>query len=201
MKHLTLKLAALVLTASTASLAHATPINLVSNPGFEDYNPALKGWGGTSNGVTRNTGVPAERDANPGSIAAAKFGVKRTGYQTIEQSIATTSGKTYVLNFWLKLVDSGVDDEFKFDFGSFTGQGQRLNISAFDWTEVTQEFTANSSSMLLKFYGRVASGSSNAYYLDDVSVTEESVPVPASLPLLGLGLIGVFLGSRARRAA
>ena len=200
MKHLTLKLAALALTASAASLAHATPINLVSNPGFED-TPALTGWGGTLNGVTRNTQNPAKRDANPDSTAAAKFGVKASGYQTIEQSIATTSGTTYVLNFWLKLVDSGVNDEFKFDFGSFTGQGQRLNTTAFDWTEVTQEFTANSSSMLLKFYGRLASGGSNAYYLDDVSVTVKSVPVPASLPLLGLGLIGVFLGSRARRAA
>ena len=200
MKHLTLKLAALALTAFAASLAHAVPINLVSNPGFES-TPALNGWGGTTNGVTRVTGNPAKRDANPDSRATAKFGVKARGYETIEQSIATTSGKTYVLNFWLKLADTGVDDEFKFDFGSETGQGRRFNVTAFDWTQVTQKFTANSSSTLLKFYGRVARGSANAYYLDDVSVTEESVPVPASLPLLGLGLIGVFLGSRARRAA
>jgi hypothetical protein len=197
MKHLTLKLAALALTASTASLAHATPINLVSNPGFED-TPALTGWGGTSNGVTRNTQNPAKRDANPDSTAAAKFDNTPRSLQTIEQTIATTVGNTYVVSYWLKLIDSDASNEFKFDFGSFTGQGQLTNSTGFNWRQVTQEFTADSSLMLLKFYGRVVS---DAYYLDDVSVTEQSVPVPASLPLLGLGLIGVFLGSRARRAA
>ena len=197
MKHLTLKLAALALTASTASLAHATPINLVSNPGFED-TPALTGWGGTSNGVTRNTQNPAKRDANPDSTAAAKFDNTPRSLQTIEQTIATTVGNTYVVSYWLKLIDSDASNEFKFDFGSFTGQGQLTNSTGFNWRQVTQEFTADSSLMLLKFYGRVVS---DAYYLDDVSVTEKSVPVPASLPLLGLGLIGVFLGSRARRAA
>ena len=197
MKHLTLKLAALALTASTASLAHATPINLVSNPGFED-TPALTGWGGTSNGVTRNTQNPAKRDANPDSTAAAKFDNTPRSLQTIEQTIATTVGNTYVVSYWLKLIDSDASNEFKFDFGSFTGQGQLTNSTGFNWRQVTQEFTADSSLMLLKFYGRVVS---DAYYLDDVSVTVKSVPVPASLPLLGLGLIGVFLGSRARRAA
>jgi len=197
MKHLTLKLAALALTASTASLAHATPINLVSNPGFED-TPALTGWGGTSNGVARNTQNPAKRDANPDSTAAAKFDNTPRSLQTIEQTIATTVGNTYVVSYWLKLIDSDASNEFKFDFGSFTGQGQLTNSTGFNWRQVTQEFTADSSLMLLKFYGRVVS---DAYYLDDVSVTVKSVPVPASLPLLGLGLIGVFLGSRARRAA
>jgi hypothetical protein len=197
MKHLTLKLAALALTASTASLAHATPINLVSNPGFED-TPALTGWGGTSNGVTRNTQNPAKRDANPDSTAAAKFDNTPRSLQTIEQTIATTVGNTYVVSYWLKLIDSDASNEFKFDFGSFTGQGQLTNSTGFNWRQVTQEFTADSSLMLLKFYGRVVS---DAYYLDDVSVTVKSVPVPDSLPLLGLGLIGVFLGSRARRAA
>jgi len=197
MKQLTLKLAALALTASAASLAHATPINLVSNPGFED-TPALTGWGGNSNGVTRNTQNPAKRDANPDSTAAAKFDNTPRSLQTIEQTIATTVGNTYVVSYWLKLIDSDASNEFKFDFGSFTGQGQLTNSTGFNWRQVTQEFTADSSLMLLKFYGRVVS---DAYYLDDVSVTEKSVPVPASLPLLGLGLIGVFLGSRARRAA
>jgi hypothetical protein len=197
MKQLTLKLAALALTASAASLAHATPINLVSNPGFED-SPALTGWGGTSNGVTRNTQNPAKRDANPDSTAAAKFDNTPRSLQTIEQTIATTVGNTYVVSYWLKLIDSDASNEFKFDFGSFTGQGQLTNSTGFNWRQVTQEFTADSSLMLLKFYGRVVS---DAYYLDDVSVTVKSVPVPASLPLLGLGLIGVFLGSRARRAA
>jgi len=197
MNRLTLKLAALALTASAATLAHAVPINLVSNPGFED-TPALTGWGGTSNGVTRNTQNPAKRDANPDSTAAAKFDNTPRSLQTIEQTIATTVGNTYVVSYWLKLIDSDASNEFKFDFGSFTGQGQLTNSTGFNWMQVTQEFTADSSSMLLKFYGRVVS---DAYYLDDVSVTAKSVPVPASLPLLGLGLIGVFLGSRARRAA
>lgn len=198
MKYLTLKLAALALTASAATLAHAAPINLVSNPGFEDDNPALTGWGGTDNGVARNTQNPAKRAANPDSTAAAKFDNTPKRLQTIEQTIATTVGNTYVVSFWLKLIDSDASNEFKFDFGSFAAQGLLTNARAFDWTQVTREFTADSSSMLLKFYGRVVS---DAYYLDDVSVTAKSVPVPASLPLLGLGLIGVFIGSRARRAA
>ena len=198
MKYLTLKLAALALTASAATLAHAAPINLVSNPGFEDTPPALTGWGGTDNGVARNTQNPAKRAANPDSTAAAKFDNTPARLQTIEQTIATTVGNTYVVSFWLKLIDSDASNEFKFDFGSFAAQGLLTNATAFDWRQVTQEFTADSSSMLLKFYGRVVS---DAYYLDDVSVTAKSVPVPASLPLLGLGLIGVFMGSRARRAA
>lgn len=193
--------AAIALTLSfTAAIAQAgiVPVNLVSNPGFEDGSRSkATGWSGNHRSGS------AERSGMYGAMLDREDGK----FETISQTITgLTVGSHYTLSFWLKWdrEEPGELNTFKYDFGSFKNQSLQIDPQPFYWTLISKDFTANKNSMLLKFYGRVKDDK-NAWYIDDVSLVAKNgiVPLPATLPLMGLGLLGLGLGlaRRARRAA
>jgi hypothetical protein len=152
--------------------------------------------------------------ASPGN--GSTFFVDLTGqandkpYGGIEQTIATTSGDNYVLQF---------------DLGSSTFYDSVLNPAALTasatgtsllasklftlaptssnaWVTETLDFTADSSSTTIEFLGD-SSYTSEYTGLDNVSVTAatstSAVPEPATFPVILIGLIGLGALMRSRR--
>src|SRR5467141_3839244 len=95
----------LALTAVAAlSVAYPASANLITNPGFETGN--FTGWTansgalvlGTVNGVAPHSGSFQARLGSPGQ-----------GAGSITQSVATTPGSSYIIDFWLAS-PSGTDN-------------------------------------------------------------------------------------------
>ncbi len=128
-------------------------------------------------------------------------------YGGIEQTIATTSGDKYVLQFDLgasTLYDSPNPAALT---ASATGTSllasQLFTLSPTSdnaWATETLDFTADSSSTTIEFLGD-SSYTSEYIGLDNVSVTAvtSAIPEPATWPLILIGLIGLGARMRSRR--
>ncbi len=126
-----------------------------------------------------------------------------TPSETIYQDLATISGKTYNVSFWLMGNNlTGVTNEFVLTF-----DGQEVlhlnNVNSFDYTQYTVPITVSGSGSIggpisrLEIGGRVVGG--DAWYVDDVSVTE-AVPEPATLGLLALGGMALLRSRRRKQS-
>jgi hypothetical protein len=169
----------LALTAVAAlSVAYPAKANLITNPGFETGD--FTGW--TQWGMPGSVGgwFP-----HSGNFEAVLSGGGFTSHLT--QSVATTPGATYTIDFFAAFSHGGTPSNFNVKWGGLGIFGHLFTTSS-PYTEYTFNVTALSSSTSLDF-------SINEFgflLLDDVSVTPAGVPDAGStLPLLGFASLGL----------
>ncbi len=176
--------------------------NIVTNGGFETGN--FNGW--SLSGDTAFSGVgsipPSPSDFASSGTNFAYFNTTQ-GVQ-IEQDLATVTGANYLVEFMLRYV--GLDDPaVQGDFGVGFIDGKKpfllvqLQFPAYGQYGHYQYVTTATTSSLTKLLFVFTTGSGkSAFLLDDVSVSLSRVPTPATIALLGLGLVGIGATRRKR---
>lgn len=160
---------------------------LVINGGFET-NAA---WVQTPGGIFPNYGY---------SLAQAHTGLRSIFFANalarddmFSQTLATTSGTSYTLSFWVFNPSSGSDHLRVTWEGVQVFDQLPLTVPLNQWVQFSYNVTATMNGSSLRIMGYDVP---DRLYVDDVSVV--AVPAPGSLALLGLS--GV-LATRRRRVA
>jgi hypothetical protein len=168
--------------------------NLITDPGFESC---------TVNGGTL-PGWTASLDGACNSLAAhtGNWGALFSGHpNTLSQTITTIVGDNYDFSFWLT---SDLANSPSFLTASFGGDEvlDLVDPGVFDYTLEDFTVTATGTSTTIEFGGENGD-ISGGWALDDVSVTDQgpSAPEPASLVLLGSGLLAIAWRFRRHRRA
>lgn len=205
--------------AAVLSAVPACAQNLITNGSFEQGNYSWNGSNGESlsTGSTAITGwtvieaelAPIKNGDAYGMVAEdGDISLDLTGYHDsspyggVEQSLGTTIGQGYVLQFYVGVLNGGsiyqspnsVDAIINSsDVGTFTNSS---TASGQQWALETYRFTAASASTTIGLIGH-SSGGGQYIGLDNVSL--EAVPEPSGLVLAAGSILGL-LGFRRRRA-
>lgn len=181
--------------------------NLVANCGFETGD--FTGWTLSGNDVPGEGGnlYGVEQGADPtdgisphsGSYQAyvADLAANAT---TLSQTLTTQAGKTYQITFWLAQDTAPGTGEssnlLDVTFGGTTLTDQS-NVGVEGYTEYSFMATATSNSTALNL---TLGNGLGEFLLDDVSVqANATVPEPASIAVVGLGLVAMMFAARRKR--
>jgi hypothetical protein len=184
-------LGAMACAVTLAAVGLATPASadLVTNGGFETGD--FTGWTVVANST--DVAPCGSFGCHSGNYFAALGNVGVDG--TLSQSIADTAGKTLVLSYWLAS-EGNTPNDFSVDWNGVQVVGSALtNIPKSGYVQYSFDVTSTGSDVLTFLE------SDNFGYLglDDVSLNYVgAVPEPASLALLGTGLVAAA-GARRRR--
>ena len=197
------------LSATCALCLAAIPAaraNLLTNGGFETENatPAIPppGWTASGDGLAIDSSF-----AHSGTYDVAFTALSTDASPgTLSQTVATTSGQSYTLSFWLLDQNLIVGAEaFNVSFGAFSSSysGGSLTGGSYANLVVTIPTTdVTSTSTTLSFTGiQDSTGSSPVFNLDDVSLVPNTpaIPEPPTAALLGVALALTALCAARRR--
>lgn len=164
--------------------------NLVTNGGFES---GLTGW--TVTLCNSSYHVTTDGTAHSGTSAAAFPSVGC--YDTITQTLSTTPGEQYMIDFWAQ--ESGSPNGLRILFGPNTIFEQALTNSSYQEFTLTATATSNSTDFSIEGFNNPSRS-----HVDDVSVTANvtATPEPATLVLMASGLVPLvgFTRRRSKRA-
>lgn len=189
------RLAALAAVCAVALAAQPARADLIVNGGFETGN--FDGWdqfGDFSfNGVDDGTffGPPPE------GAFQAYFG-PIGDFAGISQTVATTAGQTYHVEFLLANLDGGTPNAFEASFDGLTLLSY-TDSADFGYTPFSFDIVASGASATLSFSFR---HDPSYWLLDavDVTLVPTAIPEPASVLLLAAGAAGLAARRRLRRA-
>ena len=116
----------------------------------------------------------------------------------IEQTITLTIGQTYNLSFLLASYQPPGTSSLKVSIG---GVGDSFLASGASWAYQSLNFTAAVASTAIRFTNNNTSGVFTYPHLDKISLDPASVPAPATLALVGTGLVALAWSRRRRVAA
>ena len=159
-------------------------INLLTNPGFEDWTNELPtAW----DNKTYNTGeIVKETSIKHGGNNALRQ-TSASGTNKIQQEVAITAGKKYKISYWF--LDNDTKASSRDWFAMVGSDGQTIkdihkhiqhNVYSTDnteWQQVTIEFTAPAGTVKMRYevrtYRNMDSNESGGYiYYDDMELVE-----------------------------
>lgn len=159
-------------------------INLLTNPGFEDWTNELPtAW----DNKTYNTGeIVKETSIKHGGNNALRQ-TSASGTNKIQQEVAITAGKKYKISYWF--LDNDTKASSRYWFAMVGSDGKTINdinkqiqqndysTDNTEWQQVTIEFTAPAGSVKMRYevrtYRNMDSNESGGYiYYDDMELVE-----------------------------
>jgi VPDSG-CTERM motif/Carbohydrate binding domain len=177
----------LMFTAVAAlSIAYPAKANLITNGGFETGD--FTGWTLTGGSGTTVQGTLFGISPHSGNFQAVPSASPPPHSVSLAQTLATTPGATYTVDFWVATLGSA--STMSVEWGGTT-VFSHLFPSDSSYTEVTFNVTASTASTDLAF---IFGGIFNLWFFDDVSVNPTAVGVPdggTTVSLLGFALLGL----------
>ena len=159
-------------------------INLLTNPGFEDWTNTLPtAW----DNKTYNTGeIVKETSIKHGGNNALRQ-TSTSGTNKIQQEVAITAGKKYKISYWF--LDNDTKASSRYWFAMVGSDGKTINdinkqiqqndysTDNAEWQQVTIEFTAPAGTVKMRYevrtYRNMDSNESGGYiYYDDMELVE-----------------------------
>ena len=191
------------LTSVLVGLPAVAKADLIQNGSFStgnfNYWTVNYGTGGSSSTLYVATPSPTN-----GLNSAAYFELAGDTYDNgnnvdqIYQSFATTPGQKYTVNFeYVSQTTTGSSPEnyFSADIGTTLTSLRNLtgvhdSTGSGLWTSYTHTFDATSSSYTLSFSG------AGGFEVDAIGVNADPTPEPATILLVGVGLLGLAVLGR-----